>query len=129
GRLVGALRAAWLDDRGHAVVERCLRPVREGEERIRREHRAFGVVAVLACLVERELDGVDAARLAAADADRREAPRDHDRVRADVLAHAPREQEVAPKLLARLAARDLDPLAALDVPVPVLDAQAPPDPL
>src|SRR5262249_58122789 len=69
------------------------------------------------------------ARRAAADADGREAPRDHDRVRADVLAHAPREQEVAPKLLARVAARDLHPLAVLDVPVPVLDEQAAEDSL
>ncbi len=35
-----ALRAAWLDQRGHTRIESKPRPVREGEERIRGEYRA-----------------------------------------------------------------------------------------
>ena len=73
--------------------------------------------------VERELDGVDAARLTAADPDRREILRDHDGVRADVLAHAPREDEVAPCLFRRRAARDLHSFAVVDVPVAILHEQ------
>ena len=38
---------------------------------------------------------VDAAHLACADADRLQVLREHDRVRADVLAHPPREEQVA----------------------------------
>src|SRR3954462_15115170 len=79
---------------------------------------------MLTRLVERELDGVDAARLARADADCREALGDHDRIRADVLADAPREQEISPQLLARLAPRNLHPLAVLPVPVAVLHEQS-----
>src|SRR5919199_2021260 len=80
-------------------------------------------------LLERELDGVDATGLAAADADRAELLRDHDRVRADVLADTPCEHEVAPRLLARLAARDLHPFAVVDVPVAILYEEAAEDAL
>jgi hypothetical protein len=41
-----------------------------------------------------------------------------------VLAHAPREHEVAPHLLARVTTGDLHPLAIIDVPVTVLDEDA-----
>src|SRR5207302_7445640 len=44
----------------------------------------------------------------------------HDRVRADVLADAPREDQVAPLRLGRRAARDLPARTVLDLPVTVL---------
>src|SRR5262249_61415215 len=72
----------------------------------------------------RELGGLAGLGWAPADAERGGALDDTDGVRADVLAAPPCEQEVAPQLLARLAARDLHPLAVLDVPVAVLDEQA-----
>src|SRR5207248_727017 len=115
-----APRAARLDDRRDAGLERRLRAVGERKERVRREHRAGYVMAVLSRLVEGELDGVDAARLTAPEPDRREVFRDDDRIGADVFAHAPCEDEVAPRLLAREAAGDLHALAVVDVPVAVL---------
>ena len=81
-------------------VERDRRAVGEREERVAREHRAGRVVAELAGLLERDPHRVDAAHLAGADADRLQALREHDRVRAHVLADAPGEQQVAPLLLA-----------------------------
>ena len=75
-----------------------LRSVREREERVRGEDCAGEVVPVLGGLLEREADGVDPARLAAADADRLQVLRDHDRVRGDVLGDPPGEEEVAPAL-------------------------------
>ena len=54
------------------------------------------------------------------DADGRQVLREHDRVRADVLADAPREHEVSPGGLVGLAAADLHSLAVVDVPVTVL---------
>src|SRR3954451_22246774 len=86
-------------------------------------------MAVLARLVERELDRIDTACLSAADSDRLEVLRNHDRVRADVLADAPGEHEVAPQLFAQLAARDFHSFTVVDVPVPVLDEQATEDAL
>ena len=127
--LVVALRAARLDDPGDAGLERSLRAVGKREERIGREHGAANVVAVLLRFLQRELDGVDAARLAAADADRREILRQHDRVRTDVLAHPPREHEVAPACLVRIAAGDLHRFAVVDVPVAILHEQAAEDAL
>ena len=47
----------------------------------------------------------------------------HDRVRADVLARPPGEEQVAPLLLGRVAADGDHPLAVLDVEVAVLDEQ------
>ena len=113
--LVVALRAARLDERGDAGVERELRPVGEREERVAREHRAGRVVAELAGLLDRDPHGVDAAHLAGADADRLAALREHDRVRAHVLADAPGEQQVAPLLLVDGAGDDLHRLAVVDV--------------
>src|SRR5438067_1133365 len=78
--LVVALRAAGLDDRRHARVQRELRPVREREERVAREGGAAELVAVLARLVERDPHRVDAAHLPGADADRPAVLGDDDRV-------------------------------------------------
>ena len=86
------------------------------------------VVAVLARLLEREPHRVDAAHLAGADPDRPQVLGDHDRVRGDVLADAPGEEQVAPVRLARLAADDDHRLAVLDVDVAVLGEQAADDP-
>src|SRR5580765_2557091 len=80
-------------------------------------------MAVLARLLQRELDRVHAARLSAADADGGEVLRDDDRVRADVLADAPGEHEISPRALVRLAARDAHALAVVDVEVAVLDEE------
>ena len=79
---------------------------------------------MFARLLERETYRVDAARLAAADADRRQVLRDDDRIRAHVLAHPPSEDEVSPARLVRLPAGDLHRLAIVDVPVSVLHEQA-----
>ena len=49
-----SLRAARLDDRADACVESELRAVGEREERVRGERGAAQVVAVLACLLERD---------------------------------------------------------------------------
>ena len=57
---------------------------------------APAVVAELARLLERDPHGVDAAHLAGADPDRLQVARDDDRVRDDVLADAPGEEQVAP---------------------------------
>ena len=58
-------------------------------------------------LLDGDPDGVDAAHLAGADADRLQVLGDHDRVRADVLADAPGEEQVAPLRLVGLARDDL----------------------
>src|SRR5829696_3183088 len=121
--LAVALRAAGLDQRRDARVERELRAVGEREERVRREHRAVEIVGVVARLREREPDRVDAAHLARADPDRPQVLREHDRVRAHVLAHPPREEQVAPVVLRELAARNRHPVALLDLAVAVLDEQ------
>src|SRR5262249_26974158 len=63
-------------------------------------------------------------RLAAADADRRKVLGGDDRVRADVLADAPGEDEIAPGALVRVAARDAHSFAVVDVEVAVLHQQA-----
>src|SRR4051812_23312341 len=120
-----ALRPAGLDDRGHARVDRRLGAVGEREEGVRGERGALQLASRLARLVEREADGVDAAHLPRADSHRREPVREHDRVRANVLAHLPAEQHLAPLGLARLALRDdlhLGPI--LEVEVAVLHEQA-----
>src|SRR6266545_5282441 len=127
--LVVSLRTTRLDDRGDARVERGLRTVRKREERIRSKHGAAQVMTVLVRLLEREADCVDAARLAATDPDRGEPLREHDRVRADVFAHAPREDEVPPARLVGLAADDGHALAIVDVRVTVLDEQSAEDAL
>ena len=79
---------------------------------------------MLARLLERDADGVDAAHLAGADADRLEVLGEDDRVREDVLADPPGEEEVAPAgLVRRLAGDDLHALAVVDLGVGVLDEQ------
>ena len=108
----------------HAGLEREPRAVREREERVGRERRAVEVVAELPRLLDRDPHRVDAAHLAGADADRPQVLGDHDRVRGDVLADAPGEEQVAPVGLAGLAADDDHPLAVLDVAVAVLGEQA-----
>src|SRR6266545_25020 len=122
-------RAARLDDRRYAGRDRELRAVGEGEERVRRKGRPGEVVAVLGRLREGDLHRVDPALLAGADADRLQRLRDDDRVGADVLADAPREQEVTPLLLVERAADDAHRLAIFDVPVAVLHEQPAQDPL
>src|SRR6185437_4891713 len=124
GDLVVALRAAGLDDPRHSGVECGLRAVGKGKERIGGEHGSLDVVTVLAGLVERDSHRVDAARLAPADADGRQVLDEDDRVRADVLADAPGEDEIAPAGLVGLAAGDLHRLSIVDVPVTVLDEDA-----
>ena len=79
---------------------------------------------MLARLLDRDPHRVDAAHLAGADADRLQVLGDHDRVRGDVLADAPREEQVAPRSPRRLAGDHLHPLPVGDVPVAVLDEQA-----
>ena len=119
--LVVALRAARLDQRGHARVERELRTVREREERVRGERRSLERVAELACFLDCDPNGIDAAHLSGPDPDRLQVLHEHDRVRGDVLAHPPGEEQVAPRRLVRAAGHDLHPLPVGDVPVPVLD--------
>src|SRR4051812_14345503 len=121
---VVALRSARLDDRAHAPFEREGRPVGEREERVRGEHGAVGVVPELGGLVERYANGVHPAHLAGADADRGEIRGDDDRVRQDVLAHAPREDEIAPLLLVRRACDDGPAVAVLDLAICVLHQNA-----
>src|SRR6266542_337793 len=119
-----ALRPARLDDRPHAAGERLLRPVREGEEGIGGEHRAFEVVVELLRLLEGDPHRIHAALLPGADPDRLQVLRDHDRVRPDVLADAPREQQVSPLPLAQRSGDDVHRVALVAVPVPVLHEQA-----
>ena len=99
-------------------------PSGNGKKASRGEHGAVEVVAVLARLLDRDPHRVDARHLPGADADRAQALGDHDRVRGDVLADAPGEEQVAPVRLVRLAADDDHPLAVLDVVVAVLGEQA-----
>ena len=82
------------------------------------------VVAVLGRLLDGDPHGVDAAHLAGADPDRREVLREDDRVRRDVLADAPREDEVAPLRSSGLPHDDLPAVAVLDLRVGVLDEHA-----
>ena len=94
--LVVALRAARLDDRRDAGLERELRAVGEREERVRGEHRARpGRGRAPAPSRPRDAQSRPGC-LAGADPDRLEVLGEHDRVRADVLAHAPGEEQVAP---------------------------------
>ena len=102
-----------------ARVEGQLRAVGEREVGVRGHHRAGDLRPGL---LDREADGVDAAHLAGADADRRQITREHDRVGADVLADLPREQQLAPLGLGGAAlADDLHLGAILEVRVAVLD--------
>ena len=77
-------------------------------------------MTVGACLLDGDPHGVDAAHLTGADPDRRKILDQHDRVRADVLADPPREDQIAPLRFGRRPARDLPALAVLDLPVAVL---------
>ena len=121
---VVALRSARLDDRAHAPFERKGRPVREGEEGVGGEDGPARVVTELGGLVERDANGVHSAHLAGADTDGGEIGRNDDRVREDVLAHAPGEDEVAPLLLIRRAGDDRPAVAVLDLRVGVLHEHA-----
>src|SRR5438874_6900152 len=123
------LRSAGLDDRRDAGVEGELDPVRKREERVGGEGGAVDAVPVLAGLPERDPNRVDAAHLAGADPERLQPAGDHDRVRRDVLADPPGEEEVAPVRLGRLAADRDHPLPVVDVAVAVLDEQAAEDAL
>jgi len=67
----------------HPGRGRLVHPVPEGEEGIAREHRALGVVPLLARLVNREKRRIDPAHLARADPDRRLLAHEHDGVRLD----------------------------------------------
>ena len=94
---------------------------RTGRTRRRRAPRRVGSWPNSARLLDRDPDGVDAAHLAGADPDRLQVLHEHDRVRGDVLAHAPREDEVAPLRLVELAGDDLPAVPFLDLGVGVLD--------
>src|SRR5438105_5154649 len=76
--LLVALRAAGLDDRRDAGLERELRPVREREERVGRKRRARYVVSRLPRFLERDPHRVDTALLTRADPDRAQLLREHD---------------------------------------------------
>src|SRR3954470_12728594 len=79
---------------------------------------------VLPRLLDREPHRVDAAHLAGADPECLQIAPEHDRVRGDVLADAPGEEQVAPQGFARGTADDLHADTVLDVPVAVLDEEA-----
>ena len=86
-----------LDDRCHAGVDRELRTVGEGKERIGGQGCSGEQVGLgRAGFVDGQADGVDPTRLAGANADRGAAGGDDDRVGAYVAADAPGEQEVLP---------------------------------
>ena len=104
---------------------RELRAVGEREERVGGQRGAEQRGAGLAGLLDREADGVHAAHLAGADADRGEVVGQHDRVGADVLADLPGEEHLAPLGLGGLAlGDDLHLRAVLEAHVAVLDEQA-----
>ena len=84
---------------------------------------------MLAGLLDRDADGVDPAHLAGADPDRLQVLGEDDRVRGDVLADAPGEEQVAPRGLRGSAADDLHALAVGDVPVAILKQEAAEDAL
>jgi hypothetical protein len=81
-------------------------------------------VAELGGLLDRDPHRVDTAHLAGADPDRLQVLRQHDRVRRDVLADAPGENEIAPLRLGQLAGHELPGVAFLDLGVGVLDEHA-----
>src|SRR5437763_10759295 len=123
------LRPARLDDRRHAGFERELGPVGEGEERIAGEYGAAHVVPVLARLLERDLDGVDATHLAGADTDRLVVPRDHDRVRGHVTADLPGEEQILELLDRRRPDRRRERVRAPELRVALLHEPAAEDAL
>ena len=82
---------------------------------------AGGVVPELGRFLDRDPHRVDPAHLAGADPDRLQVLHEHDRVRRDVLADAPREDEIAPLRLAQLAGHELPGVAILDLGVGILD--------
>ena len=124
--LVVPLRAAGLDDRPHARVERQLRPVGEWEERVRRQRCALaGVAAELAG----SLDGEARRRQRGSSGPR--PPRASVSSRARTMAFEDTCLQMrqaksgsARVVLRRLAARDLHRLARIDVRVRVLDGRA-----
>ena len=127
--LVVAARAARLDDRGRAGVERDLRPVGEGEERVggeRRAGRSWPNSAAFSTAIRTASTRLiwpapipivcrSFARTIAFDG--------------DVLAHPPREDEIAPLRLAQLAGDELPAVALLDLGVGVLDEHSADDAL
>src|SRR3954454_7110957 len=123
------LRAAGLDDPGDPARQRQLGPVGKGEEGVGGEHRPLQVVAEVPRLLERDPHRVHATLLSRADAEGLEILRDDDRVRPDVLADPPREEQVAPLFLARRSGDDGHCFALLDVAVAILDEQSARNPL
>ena len=129
-----AFRAAGLDHRGGAGLDRQLGAVGEGEEGVGGDggagQQGVGLLAAgVAALLDREADRVDAAHLAGADAERGAVLGDHDRVGADAADDGPGEEHVVPLLLARLGlGHHLHQLARLGVAVAVLDQQPAEDP-
>src|SRR6266566_7382387 len=106
-------RSAGLDDGGDPGRDRCFDTVGEGEERIRRKHRAKTRRAGqsrrlpgLSRLGGGDLDAVDAAHLTGADADRRPVTGEDDRVGFDVLRYLVGEQQISDLGFARPAASD-----------------------
>src|SRR5258706_10362063 len=92
--LIVAHRSARLDYDRRTLLQRKCWPVGKGKEGVGREYRTGEIVAELTCLRQRDLHRIDATLLARADPDRLQIFREDDRVRADVLAHTPREQRV-----------------------------------
>ncbi len=85
----------WMIARTPAASASC-GPSANGKNASEASTAPVEVVPVLARLLERDPHRVDAAHLAGADPDRLQVLGEHDRVRGDVLGHAPREEEVAP---------------------------------
>src|ERR1700735_1384857 len=79
--LLVAHRAAWLDDRGHACVDRKLGAVGEGEESVGGKRSAVKESA-LACLglLDRDAHGIHPAHLSSPNPDRGSVARNHDGV-------------------------------------------------
>ena len=106
-------RSAGLDHRGDALLGGRVQSVAEREERVGSHDRAGRIETFVARFHARDARRDDAAHLAGTDADRRAVAREHDRVRLDVLADAPREQQVVELLPAGHGARhDLETLAS-----------------
>ena len=120
-----APRAAGLDDHGDPGVERELRAVREGEERVAREHRALRVSWPSSRAFSSAIRTASTRLIWPAPI-----PivcwlsGEHDRVRRHVLADAPREEDVVPGVLGDSAADDAHRRRAPRIGVAVLHEQS-----
>src|SRR5262249_17412511 len=91
-----------LDDGRDAGASGLIDIITEGEERIGSEHAPL---ASLARFTHHQVNRIDAAHLPRADADDHAGFAQHDGVALDVLAHQPRETQIAHFLLGRCAFR------------------------